>query len=119
MAAISANQATAKITGTNVLNLLGQTHLENPEQKLYFTPTEIGVRLGGISGRKVNMLLAEAGLQAKHGEKWLPLKPAEGMFRVLDTGKAHADGSMVQQIKWTNDVLGLIHQPKELVKDEA
>jgi prophage antirepressor-like protein len=117
VAAISANQATAKITGTNVLALLGQTHLDNQEQKIYLTPTEIGNKLGGISGRKVNMLLAEAGLQAKHRDKWLPLKPADGMFRVLDTGKAHADGSMVQQIKWVDDVLDLIHQPKELAKE--
>lgn len=119
VAAISANQATRRITGTNFLALLGHGHLANEEQKLYYTPTEIGQRLGGISGRKVNMLLAEAGLQAKHTDKWVPLQPAEGMFRVLDTGKAHSDGTMVQQIKWTNDVLDLIHKPKELTKDES
>lgn len=118
-AAMSANQAVSKLTGTNMLALLGQTHLDTPDQKLYYTPTELGQRLGGISGRKVNMLLAKAGLQAKHGDKWEPLKLAEGMHRVLDTGKSHGDGTMVQQIKWADDVLDMLHQPKELAKETA
>lgn len=109
-AAISANQVVAKLTGTNVLQLLGHTHLQAEQQELVFTPSELGERLGGISGRKVNMLLAEAGLQAKKGEHWAPLAPAEGFFRVLDTGKRHGDGTMIQQIKWAENVLVLIKQ---------
>jgi hypothetical protein len=119
VSAISANQGVLKLTGTNMLQLLGSTYLENPEQKIYLTPTEIGLRLGSISGRRVNMLLAEAGLQAKQGDKWVPLNPAEGLFKILDTGKAHADGAMVQQVKWSSDVIDLIHQPKELAKEAA
>ena len=109
-AAISANQAVAKLTGTNVLKLLGHTHLEAENQAaLYFTPTELGERLG-ISGRKFNMLLAEAGLQAKKGEHWVPLTTAEGFCRIMDTGKRHGDGTMIQQIKWANNVLALIEK---------
>lgn len=119
VAAVSANQATTRITGTNMLTLLGMTHLDNPEQKLYYTPTEIGTKLGGISGRKVNMLLAEAGLQAKQDDKWNPLEAANGMFRILDTGKSHGSGAMVQQIKWSDEVIDLIHQPKELSAEAA
>lgn len=107
-AAISANQAVFKITGTNVMQLLGSTHLAAEVQALALTPTELGERLGGISARKVNMLLAEAGLQAKKGEHWAPLPPAEGFYRVLDTGKRHGDGTMIQQIKWLDNVLPLI-----------
>lgn len=107
-AAISANQVVAKLTGTNVLQLLGHVHLTAENQNvLFFTPTELGECLS-ISGRKVNMLLAEAGLQAKKGEHWVPLEPAKDFCRILDTGKRHGDGTMVQQIKWAENVLTLI-----------
>lgn len=107
-AAISANQAVTKLTGTNVLQLLGQQHLAADNQAaMYFTPTELGERMN-ISGRKFNMLLAEAGLQAKKGEHWAPLPSAEGFCRILDTGKRHGDGTMIQQIKWADNVLALV-----------
>ena len=109
-AAISANQAVAKLTGTNVLKLLGHQHLEAENQTaLYFTPTELGERLS-ISGRKFNMLLAEAGLQAKKGEHWVPLAAAEGFYRFMDTSKRHGDGTMIQQIKWAENVLALVEK---------
>lgn len=108
-AAISANQAVAKLTGTNVMNLLGHTHIEAEQQVMFFTPTELGERIG-VSGRKFNMLLAEAGLQAKKGEVWVPLTAAEGFCRVMDTGKRHGDGTMVQQLKWAENVLAILQQ---------
>lgn len=109
-AAISANQAVTKLTGTNVLKLLGHQHLEAENQdSLFFTPTELGERIS-ISGRKFNMLLAEAGLQAKKGEHWIPLTTAEGFCRIMDTGKRHGDGTMIQQIKWAENVLALVEK---------
>lgn len=109
-AAISASQAVQKITGQNILALLGKTHLDADNQTaMYFTPTELGDRLG-ISGRKFNMLLAEAGLQAKKGEHWIPLTTAEGFCRIMDTGKRHGDGTMIQQIKWAENVLALVEK---------
>lgn len=46
-AAIGANHATAKLTGTNLLELSGHTHLEAANQEsLFFTPTELGKRIG-------------------------------------------------------------------------
>lgn len=109
-AAVSANQAVAKLTGANVMRLLGHTHLEAENQSaLFYTPTELGRQIG-VSGRAFNMLLAEAGLQAKKGEHWAPLATAEGFCRVLDTGKRHGDGSMIQQVKWSDGVLNLIQK---------
>jgi ribosomal protein L17 len=104
-AAISANQATRKITGTDVLRLLGQVHLEAERQELYFTPTELGQRLG-VSGRKLNQMLAEAKLQTNEGGHWVPRAPA--FCRILDTGKRRSDGAMVQQVKWSENVLPLL-----------
>lgn len=75
-AAISANQAVARLTGVNLLQTLGQTHLLAQRQDTqWFTPTELGQRLG-LSGRQVNLLLAEAGLQLRQGDRWHPLAAA-------------------------------------------
>jgi hypothetical protein len=101
VAAISSNQATTKLTGMNVLQLLGQTHLIAEKQELIFTPTELGAQfLGGISANKTNLLLEKAGLQQKTGKHWTPMPAAEGLYRLLDTGKKHGDGTSVVQIKW-------------------
>lgn len=106
-AAISANNALAKMTGVNVLGLLGATHLEAEKQVQFFTPTDLGARIG-ISARKFNMLLAEAGLQAKRGETWVALDPARDFVRMYDTGKRHGDGTPVTQMKWAENVLSLV-----------
>ena len=99
VAAISANQATLKITGTNVLNLLGSTHLEAEQQVRFFTPTELGER-AGTSARGMNKLLAEAGLQVKEGKDWIATDAADGLYRLLDTGKKHGNGTPVTQMNW-------------------
>ena len=108
VAAISANQAVAKITGANVLQLLGQTHLEAEKQELYYTPTELGTRIA-VSGRGFNTMLAEAGLQTKLGEHWQPTPAGEKYCRVLDTGKRHGSGAMIQQVKWSETVLPYVN----------
>lgn len=110
-AAISANQFVRKLTGLNLLEGFGVTHLvaENRDA-LFFTPTELGKMLGGLSAQKVNLLLAGAGLQAKMGEAWKPLDAGKDFSRLYDTGKKHSDGVPVQQIKWSDTVLPLLKQ---------
>lgn len=57
-AAIAANQAVIKLTGTDVLQLLEQKQLQADRQDTqWFTPTELGARLS-ISARAFNLLLA-------------------------------------------------------------
>lgn len=108
-AAIGANQAANQLTGTNVLQLLGHTHLIAEKQNLIYTPTELGAQfLSGLSARKVNLLLAEAGLQTKEGEHWAPTPKADGLYRLLDTGKKSGSGTSVLQCKWFNDVIPLM-----------
>lgn len=106
-AAISANQATFKKTGENVLALMGIEHLETEQP--WFTPTELGQRID-VNGRRFNLLLLECGLQTKEGDHWLPTDSAKGMYRFFDTGKRHGDGTAVQQLKWSGDVLGKINR---------
>jgi hypothetical protein len=103
-AVISANQAVFKLTKVNALALLGQTHLESEQQVQFFTPTELGAQIN-IGARKFNELLSEAGLQERVGDVWVPGDSAKGFFRLMDTGKRHGDGTMIQQLKWSQAVL--------------
>lgn len=111
-AAISANQAVFRMTGTNVLSLLGSTHLDNPEQQQFFTPTELGKRIS-TSARGLNLLLAESGMQMKRGEAWEVTDAGREFARIYDTGKKHGSGVPIQQIKWAASVLPLLGAEKE------
>lgn len=107
-AAISANQAVQAVAGPNLLALMGQTHMEAANQEsLYFTPTELGKRIG-VSARRMNALLAEAGLQVKRGEHWEATDAGRALSRIYDTGKQRSSGVPVQQVKWSADVLPAI-----------
>lgn len=112
-AAISANQAVQTVSGANVLQLMGHTHIEASNQEsLYFTPTELGRRCG-TSARNMNLLLADAGLQIKPDDKWEPTEEGRRFSRIFDTGKKHGSGAPVPQVKWSVEVLELIVLPKK------
>lgn len=112
-AAISANQAVASINGTNLLVLLGATHLEAANQDTqWFTPTELGKRIN-TSARGVNLLLAEAGLQMKRGDAWEVTEAGHAFTRLYDTGKKHGTGVPITQIKWSPNVLPMLGAEKE------
>ena len=112
-AAISANQAVATFTGTNMLQLLGHTHIEAQDQGAqYFTPTELG-KIIGAPARGVNLLLAEAGMQLKRGEVWEVTDAGRAFARLYDTGKKHGSGVPITQIKWSTAVLPLLGEAKE------
>lgn len=107
-AAISANQAVAQLTGTNLLQLLGQTHLSAQRQDTqWFTPTELGKR-HHTSARTFNLLLAEAGMQLKRGDHWEVSEAGREFARIYDTGKKHGSGAAITQIKWSPLVLPLL-----------
>jgi hypothetical protein len=103
-AAISANHGTAATTGTNMLALIGQTHLVNEQQAICFTPTELGHRLC-ISARAFNTRLAERGMQESINGHWVPTDKGMQHAVILDTGKSHGSGTPIQQVKWRDSVL--------------
>lgn len=103
-AAISANQGTTTITGTNMLALMGQTHLAAEVQELCFTPSELGARLC-LSGIKFNQRLAERGMQERINGIWVPTDKGAAHSRILDTGKSHGGGTPIQQVKWLESVM--------------
>lgn len=103
-AAIGANQIITAQTGVNLLALAGQQHLPTPDQEICFTPTELGHRRC-ISAKTFNRTLADAGLQERVGEHWVPTAKGRPHAVVLDTGKAHGNGTPIQQVKWKDSVL--------------
>ena len=104
-AIISANNLTRRMTGSDCLLLLEATHIINEKQEQYFTVTEIGL-MGNIgSGQFVNKLLAKLGFQERVGKKWAVTPLGMEFAIILDTGKKHGDGTMVQQLKWKEGVL--------------
>lgn len=112
-AAIAANQAIYGMTNVNLMQQLGHTHVEAEHQDSHwYTPTELG-GITGTSARGVNLLLAEAGLQVKIGEKWEATEVGREFSRLFDTGKKHASGVPVTQMKWSRNVLPMLGESKE------
>ena len=100
-AAISANQGTIAVTGVDLLQLMGQTHLITEKQAIYYTPTELGKMLDPVIGpRAINLALQAAGLQVSNDGQWHPIGKGLELSRIFDTGKRHKSGGMVQQVKW-------------------
>jgi hypothetical protein len=104
-AAISANNAVFQKTGENVLQLLGHVHMEAEKQELFFNVSDL---MDGVSGQRMNKLLASAGLQEHDGKHWIPTKDGMDFCRIYDTGKSHSTGAPVQQVKWSREVLDLL-----------
>ena len=104
-ATISANQMIRAETGVNLLQLAGHTHLVTPSQEIYYTPTELGNRRC-VKAHTMNRALADAGLQERIGDHWVPTEKGRTHAVVLDTGKAHGSGAPIQQVKWRDSVLG-------------
>jgi len=70
----------------------------------YLNATQIGEKLGGVSARDVNRMLAEANLQYKDGENW----------RITQTGSEYGEempytknGHSGYQIRWSNKIIPL------------
>lgn len=85
-AVMSADHATKNITGESPMALLGVTQLVAPVQQKTFTPTQLGDELG-VSGQKVNKLLAELGLQEKIGTEWVSTTKGQQYSELIDTQK--------------------------------
>lgn len=113
-AILSANRATKVLTGVDMMGLLGMTHTNAPQNEALLTPTQIGERMS-LSGRAVNRLLTEEGLQVAFKDRkgniyYEPTDDGRRAGAVMqDTGKQHSNGTPVRQLKWASrivDVLG-------------
>lgn len=116
-ATISADNAMRRMYGVSPLRIL-QIELKSENQEQIFTPTQIGEILGfdGRKGaRKVNRLLSHLDYQERIGDSWAVTEQGKPYAVILDTGKKHNSGTMVQQIKWKESV---IHKLEKLLDDD-
>ncbi|WP_422461951.1 MULTISPECIES: Rha family transcriptional regulator [unclassified Endozoicomonas] len=88
------------------LEAMGQKQLVAPVQAMTFTPTQLGQMMEPPQDpRQVNKLLESAGLQIKIDSLWVPTDQGQPLCEILDTGKAHNNGTPVKQVKWYQNVL--------------
>lgn len=102
-ATVSADNAMMRIYKVSPLKLL-QIELKNPDQQFFLTPTQIAQRLGFFGPREVNKLLAHEGFQSNINGTWVPTDKGRDYVVLLDTGKRHSDGVMIQQMKWKEKI---------------
>ena len=112
---LALDKVVKKKTGESVLALSG-VQLKAPQQEHLVIPSDLGKQVG-LSARKINILLEEAGLQCKDiNDRWTPTQKGLDLGAVLlDVGKAHSSGTPIRQLKWPMSVLGSI---KQLLKEE-
>lgn len=103
-ATVSADNAMKRIHNISPLNLL-QIELKTPDQQRLLTPTQIAERLKLSGPREANLILAAKGFQIREGKQWLPTDAGKPFAVLLDTGKQHSSGVMVQQLKWKESIL--------------
>ena len=73
------------------------------------TRAEIEQIRGVNCSHAVNRLLERCGLQEKLSSgEWKVTKKGERCSVMLDTGKRHSNGTMIRQIKWTDEAVGLV-----------
>ena len=104
--ALALDKTAKYYTGESML-ALGDIQLEVKTKKQALTPSEIGIELG-ISGRRVNEILAGAGFQHKIVNKWEPLEPGMSYAVMIDTGKRYSDGTAIRQLKWDSSIISII-----------
>ena len=110
-AKVAANDITKEITGTDILELVGATHLIpkpiNKDELL--TVTELGKRLN-LSARRTNSLLELAGFQSSYRDDkgrlhWALTELGRKYGTYLDTGRKQTNRSPTKQIRWYGEVV--------------
>jgi hypothetical protein len=99
-----------KEIGVDPLTCMGITHLLAPQQEAHLSPTDVGVKLGGMSAIAVNSALAKHGFQtgwrdSKNRPHWEPTDKGKPFAVWLDTNKKHSDGTPVRQLRWSSGII--------------
>ena len=103
-ALISADNTMRRERNISMLRI-AQIELKNPDQQALLIPTEIAERLKLSGPREANILLAAGNFQHKMNKKWVLTEKGKQFAVLLDTGKRHSDGTMIQQLKWKESVI--------------
>lgn len=117
-AVLSANKALVVFTGVNLLEAMGASLLQAPDNEPLLTPSDIAKRLD-IPAREANELLTDAGLQTAHRDHksrlYYEMTESGAAFGTyLDTGKKHSNGTPIRQVKWRSGVLDELREYKAM-----
>ena len=103
MAAFSANNATARITSVNVLELMGVQRLIAPKQIADMTPEQIGQQMNPPrTSVQVNEMLVQLGYQVRTKVKICPYQATDkgsAFCRLHDVPRKNTAGT-AQQLRW-------------------
>lgn len=103
--ALALDKIVRKKTGDSPL-MLADVELEAPTKRQLLTPTQLGEKFDGLSGRKMNDLLANIGFQTKAPNGgWEPTEKGMPYAVMLDVNKRHSDGTPIRQLKWDSSIL--------------
>jgi len=103
--ALGANALTERITGVDVLGVMGLKHLVAPQQTILLTPTEIGERLGEVSARFINAKLLEHGFQSGSPGAWEPTDKGVAAGGVMvDVARGNGTGNS-RQLRWSSTII--------------
>ena len=103
-ALISADNTVYRLRGISMLKT-AQIELKNPEQERILTPTQLANHLRLAGPKEMNLSLACRGFQIKEWGHWTPTDKSRKYAVLLDTGKRHTNGTMIQQLKWKESIL--------------
>jgi len=107
-ATLCANTAVRRITGVNLLDIIGATHLICEEQEQHLTATQLG-KILGLTAQKTNKLLEQNGViesyrDDKNKLNWKPTAKGKQYTILKDTGKKSGSGTPVQQLFFLESV---------------
>lgn len=113
-AILAANRLVNGTTGIDPLGLMGITHIDAPQNEALLSPSEIGARIGGVSGQAVNNALCTLGLQlsfrdAKNHKYYEPTQAGVEAGGVMqDANKKHGNGVPIRQLRWTSSIVHVV-----------
>lgn len=110
-AILSANRGTRRLVGLDLLAETGHPLLEAPHQEALMTVTELGMRLGGIKVRAMNILLTDHGFQTclrdpKNEIYYEATDLGRPYSRMIDQDRAKGSGAPILQLRWLTSVIG-------------
>lgn len=114
-ALLSANAATRKITGVDIMQALDVPYLAADKKTEVMTASDIGQQIGGLSAQRVNALLIAIGFQSSFRDKknkihYEPTIKGADHSEMVDTQKEHSDGSPIKQLRWHSTVVPFVQR---------
>ena len=101
--ALALDKIYSSYTGRSALQTAGIV-LVAPTNNQLLNPTQIGKHFG-VSARKINELLIEAGYQHKTEGGYEPTELGEPFAVMQDVGKPHSNGTPIRQLKWDSSIV--------------